>query len=476
MKYDYILNLEGDNPVALFLQRIRPESKVLEFGTSTGYMTKYLAEKLQCSVWGVELDAEAAARAEQYACRMIVADVDSLLWVAELGQERFDYVVFADVLEHLRKPQQALEAVKEFLAPEGVVMISTPNIAHNAVIMQLLQDEFTYRSTGLLDDTHIHFFTRRTLETMLQNVGLKSVEWLTTEVHPEQTEFAIEYSSFPQYVEDFLRRRKFGHTYQHIVICRFGMKATVPCVKIKLGDEAGPTDRFLQVYWPVNEGYIEECSVTQPLRECEGFHRYCYEIPFDLGNDIRIDIGSRTAFFEIQEIGLFYLSSMGEETCFYCSNYENDFEGLSFGADVVFFRNSKHYTALSIGADPQVLFKCGKVSRQEGEKVYLFVKLRWSWQITSQVAAQLAQLYQQQENARIDLIKGWHDEVKIRQELQTQNTALEGELAVLQDSEGKTKRQLKIVEECLQSIYCSRGWRILTFWYKVRDWFNSLRH
>lgn len=455
MKYDYTLDLEGDNPVALFLQRIRPESKVLEFGTSTGYMTQYLAEKLQCSVWGVELDSEAASRAGQYACRMIVADVDSLSWVAELEQERFDYVIFADVLEHLRKPKQALEAVRTFLSPEGVVMISTPNIAHNAVIMQLLQDEFTYRPTGLLDDTHIHFFTRRTLETMLQDVGMKPIEWLTTEVHPEQTEFLQDYYFLPQGVESFLKRRKYGHSYQHIVLCRYEKDSSLARIEVKKGFEPGSVERALQVYWPTEAGHVEAHSSRQSLRQHGEFYTYSFEVPQLMPASIRMDIGAISSFFEIEYVKLFGITG-NKEVLGFCADCENQFQGLVPAHDIRELERDNVYRAFSIGFDSQLLLSFAPWTLEQASGYRLEISLRWSGFIPAELVHSLGDLCQRRQDLNEQLQEQCEKEkLYFNQELQRQKEFMTFEIRQQQD--------------VLEKIYSSRGWKVLSWWYRLRE-------
>lgn len=67
-------------------------------------------------------------------------------------------------MEHLHDPAEVLRRVKILLSDEGVILLSVPNIAHNAILLELMQNEFPYKKVGLLDDTHIHFFTYYSLK------------------------------------------------------------------------------------------------------------------------------------------------------------------------------------------------------------------------------------------------------------------------------------------------------------------------
>src|SRR5205823_7166679 len=94
----------------------------------------------------------------------------------------FDAIVCADVLEHLRDPAAALAAVRHALAPDGEVVISIPNVAHLWVRLSLLAGRFDYAERGILDRTHLRFFTRRTLLALLARAGLAVDELRVTPV------------------------------------------------------------------------------------------------------------------------------------------------------------------------------------------------------------------------------------------------------------------------------------------------------
>lgn len=219
-KYDIKMDANCNNSQSVILSHIKPGSSVLEVGTSTGYMTKYLKEELNCSVTGIEVFEEAAAKAALFADKIIVADLDMLNWVSELGNRKFDYIIFADVLEHLRKPYEVFNNAMKFLKQGGQVVASIPNIAHNAIIMELMENKFNYNSTGLLDDTHIFFFTENTVKDLFDSNGMEIYAWEKVTILPQDTEFKQEYDKFPMSVNDFLSKRTTGHTYQFVVFAR----------------------------------------------------------------------------------------------------------------------------------------------------------------------------------------------------------------------------------------------------------------
>jgi 2-polyprenyl-3-methyl-5-hydroxy-6-metoxy-1,4-benzoquinol methylase len=165
-------------------------TSVLEVGCATGYMTEVLVKRRGCRVVGIELDAEAAAAASAYCDRVIVGDIESLDLEEELGEERFDAVLFADVLEHLRDPVDVLERVRQFVAEDGVVIASIPNVAHVSVRLALLGGEFRYREKGLLDDTHLRFFTRESIVDLFESSGFVVSRWLRRRIELDDAEIS----------------------------------------------------------------------------------------------------------------------------------------------------------------------------------------------------------------------------------------------------------------------------------------------
>jgi O-antigen biosynthesis protein len=200
----------------LVLGLVEPGSRVLEFGPSTGYMTQALRERLNASVVGVELNAEAAQLAAVHSERVLIGDAEEIDLEAELGGERFDAVLFADVLEHLREPARLLQRVRQFVGEGGVVIASIPNIAHASVRLALLGGSFRYREQGLLDETHLRFFTREGIQDLFEGSGYLITQWLRRRIEVEESEIPV-----PQTVPEEARAWATGDpeatTYQFVV-------------------------------------------------------------------------------------------------------------------------------------------------------------------------------------------------------------------------------------------------------------------
>ncbi len=238
------------------LARIRPESDVLEFGPASGAMTEVLTKDLRCKVSIVEIDEKCYLHAMNFAVDGICSDIESLAWTDKFANHKFDYVIFADVLEHLHNPQKILEQVHEFLREDGSVLISVPNIAHNSVIIQLLRNHFIYQSTGILDYTHIHFFTFSELQAMCMQAGFSVTYMDAVYIGVGKNEFPDTYADIDPMIAEALRKRPLGEVYQHILEIK--QDAYVKQHKIKIENCIGNPVAYTNAI--VEELVREDCS------------------------------------------------------------------------------------------------------------------------------------------------------------------------------------------------------------------------
>lgn len=149
---------------------------LLDVGAADGFLSRRFAER-GWRVTGVERDATAARRGAQWCERMVVANLDREM--PSLGM-LYDVIVFGDILEHLANPLLALTEVTRVLAPRGAVIISVPNVAHLAIRLALLVGRFDYFDRGILDHTHLRFFTERSLRSFIADAGLEIERFTAT--------------------------------------------------------------------------------------------------------------------------------------------------------------------------------------------------------------------------------------------------------------------------------------------------------
>jgi 2-polyprenyl-3-methyl-5-hydroxy-6-metoxy-1,4-benzoquinol methylase len=152
--------------------------RLLDVGAADGLLARHLTAR-GWKVTGLETDPVAAAAGAVHCERMIVADLDA--GVPPLEGE-FDAIVCADVLEHLRDPRATLATLRRALASTGEVVVSVPNVAHLWMRLSLLIGRFDYAERGILDRTHLRFFTRRTLAALVGEAGLRMTRATSTPV------------------------------------------------------------------------------------------------------------------------------------------------------------------------------------------------------------------------------------------------------------------------------------------------------
>jgi 2-polyprenyl-3-methyl-5-hydroxy-6-metoxy-1,4-benzoquinol methylase len=150
-------------------------TRIIELGCATGATAMHLRRALSPERYvGIEIQPEVAEQARVHISEVHVADLN-LATPQALGLEtdHFDLLVALDVLEHLYNPWDVLGDYSTMLVPYGHAILSIPNVANLQIIQQLASGRWQYQSSGLLDATHIRFFTRATIEELVTGAGLK---------------------------------------------------------------------------------------------------------------------------------------------------------------------------------------------------------------------------------------------------------------------------------------------------------------
>ncbi len=216
-RYAHEIDPNGGSAAARLARMVDPGLRVLELGTGPGTVTRILHSK-GCKVTGVEMDPETLAMCAPYCQRTLQANLEDPAWHASLAGEKFDVVMCADVLEHLRDPRPLLTLLPQFLNDTGCVLMSLPNATHLSVVASLMAGRFPYQSKGLLDNTHLRFFGREDIDALLRECGLVWQRWETVLVEPAQAELSHYWNQLEVADQEFLRAKcADGMVYQHVV-------------------------------------------------------------------------------------------------------------------------------------------------------------------------------------------------------------------------------------------------------------------
>lgn len=265
-KYDYLIDPSADSTANKVLRLIGRDRRVLELGTAGGVMTRALKAQ-GCQVTGVEYDEGLAAEAAPACERMLVADLETMDFESVFADQRFDVIVAADVLEHLRSPEVVLERMAAMLAPGGHLVISLPNVAYCGLVAALSLGRFRYAEKGLLDNTHLRFFTRESIAETLCRTGWLTVRWEANRVPVSQSEFADEWAAIPDDLRRMLAAHPDADIYQHVVLA---VRADTPGLERAHREERAQLERHLAEYRERMLRLEQELQATRDVAEASG--------------------------------------------------------------------------------------------------------------------------------------------------------------------------------------------------------------
>ena len=152
------------------LELIPRDSSVLDVGCSGGQFGKILQETKNCVVYGIDVSTAAINEAKHFLKNAQVMDVEKDIFPFEGNQ--FSIILFGDVLEHLIFPEIALARFKSYIEPNGKIIISIPNVAFIGMRVRLIFGNWDYQPSGIMDETHLRFYTRKTAAEMIMRCGL----------------------------------------------------------------------------------------------------------------------------------------------------------------------------------------------------------------------------------------------------------------------------------------------------------------
>lgn len=293
----------GDgSSLAWIAEAVAADSKVLELGPGPGMLAQHLRERGGCTIDAVELDPQMADSARPWCRQVVVGNLETLRLDATLESPGYDSIVAADVLEHLRDPGTVLDQLACLLKPAGQLLVSVPNVAYAGLIGALLANRFDYDDEGLLDRTHLRFFTRRSLDAFLREHGFFAWEWHAVLKPLHESEFRTRLETLPAPLASLLESTPQALVYQWVVAARREPPPQAPAEP-----EWWASDRFpLRVFWAEADfGFSFENSVVAWGEV--GTERQTMTVPLPEGiapGRLRISLADRASYLRLYGLRL----------------------------------------------------------------------------------------------------------------------------------------------------------------------------
>jgi len=300
--------------LALIARQLKDGDRVLDLGMGAGSLARLVDRGRGIRFDGVTINPEEQNLAAPYYERTWIADLESVELSALTDVSTYDAVVCADVLEHLRQPAKILQACQRLLKRDGRLLISVPNVGYAGLIAELMEGEFRYRPEGLLDQTHLRFFTRRSLMRFLTECGWSVQSCQAVDLPVLASEFGPDFNLLPPPVAEYLQVLGDARTYQFVVSAtRQTAQSSPGASELPPADTATePLACFsLSLYWSEGHGYDEtRKSVGQGLIGC--LHQAVrFELePRSAGySGLRLDPADRAGYLHLHQMEL--VSSQG---------------------------------------------------------------------------------------------------------------------------------------------------------------------
>lgn len=410
-KYDYGYELADNSTNSWAFNRIPDSAVVLELGPSNGNLIYHLTTQKNCVADIVELDEEAGREAARYARTACIGMEEGNLelgfWYQKLQGKRYDYIIMLDVLEHIRNPKEVLRLLTSLLKKEGKILLSVPNIAHNSVLINLLQNKLEYTSVGLLDETHVHFYTYSSILQLLKEAKLEVSQSEVKQVAVNNNEIEAVYGFLPREVEAYLKTREHGTAYQFLL--------TVSQMTAKTAENPLLLYKKDTLYKVAVFNESSALVLEQPVNPLDPI---ALEIPIDINcTKIRIDpLDTNCIISDVRLVGI-------------TQNNQNvvlpitETTGNQFDDKYVFYDDDPQ---LYVNVSPKiktVIFSC-KIDVFDSNALALLIPFRDLFRQTTLDYIQVRELYENAEKSIQDLNSSLKKESDIKLELQTEHTQL----------------------------------------------------
>ena len=283
MKYYTDINLKDFNNshtiAYYYVESIAQGRKleILEVGCSAGYFGSLLCKSGHI-VWGVEPDKESSSEAEKSLNYVFNGSLDDFF--SSYPDKKFDVIIFGDVIEHLSNPEAVLISLQQNLTTDGCIVASIPNVAHLSVRAMLFEGRWDYNELGIMDNTHLHFYTRNTIIDLFENAGFNVNDIQHTKLSLSDIEIATNSHcnhKIARLIQDAYSNDESLNIFQYVLLANIGkvLPSNNPAVEkssipqsdgyIKLNRYLSEHNKDLQVQLSKQLNYSTELQNTNKL-------------------------------------------------------------------------------------------------------------------------------------------------------------------------------------------------------------------
>lgn len=210
---------DNANPLNRIVRIIPDGATVLDVGAGNGILARLLRHVgRNVSIDAVEPDPVAKTSAAPHYRSIFSGSVEEFIEASGGRSQSYDFIVMADVIEHIANPAPLLDQLKTLLSPGGNIVISTPNIAFASVRLALLNGRFDYVESGILERTHLRFYTLKSLRALLAAVGLHTHAQYHCLRDPRRTEIAINDLPMVSFMLRVLSKDELSRVYQFLFV------------------------------------------------------------------------------------------------------------------------------------------------------------------------------------------------------------------------------------------------------------------
>ncbi|MFV0680488.1 methyltransferase domain-containing protein [Ottowia sp.] len=307
----YAREIRADERTSLSLlaSHITAGARVLDLGCGSGALGRFIAERDGAHagpIDGLTISADEAQLAQTHYRRVEVANLDQVQLTDVFARGSYDFIVCADVLEHIVHSAQVMAACKTLLAPQGRVLLSIPNVGYSGLVAELMAGEFRYRPEGLLDETHVRFFTRRTLMRFLSDNGWAAEQVDTVQRPLPDSEFQVAFDALAEPVARHLLALPDSLTYQFIVVGRALHEGEQPATPLPADAPLPAQALFItQLYLGQNGSFDEGRKLTQTGVIGNLHQTVRFALPTDAPlSGLRLDPADRNGYVHLHAIRL----------------------------------------------------------------------------------------------------------------------------------------------------------------------------